>query len=206
MMHFPKARRPRGWQTYVLKAGRAWLKQPGNRNAKRPKDLWSPYRDHLAAEFSQLCGYTAMWTPVGTVDHYVPWVEVRGTRQAHQAYQWENMRYSAEWFNRERKAKSVPDPYTVQNDWFRLLLPSLELVATDQVPAEERSRVNTALYWLGKYHKVIKKRRGFFTAYLSGGMTIEQLDVWAPLIGCALRDNPEFLLPTDRVRFEAGTL
>lgn len=206
MMRFALAPRPRGWQTHALKAGRAWLKLPGNRNKKRPKDLWSRYRQDLAAGFDELCGYTVMWTPIGTVDHYIPWADVRGTRQAHQAYQWANLRYSVDWFNRDRKATAVPDPYTVQDDWFELLLPSLELVATAKVPVGEAVRVKSALRWLGRNHKILKVRRGYFTAYRSGEMTIEQIDRWAPLLGRALRAKPVFLLAADQARLQAGTL
>ena len=77
MKQFAKVPRPTGFQTDVLKKGRQWLKQPTNRAKKRPKDYWSPYRDNLMRGFDELCGYTVMWTPNGTVDHYIPWTTVR---------------------------------------------------------------------------------------------------------------------------------
>lgn len=206
MMRFARPPRPWGWQTHALKAGRSWLARPGNRNRQRPHDYWSRYRAALAAGFNELCGYTVMWEPNGTVDHYIPWATVRNTRQAHQAYQWTNLRYSVNWFNRDRGTTDVPDPFTVQDDWFELLLPSLELVATAAVPAGETARVAAALRWLGQGQKVVNARRGYFTAYRSGGMTIEQLDRWAPLLSRALRANVTFLLPADQARLAAGTL
>ena len=32
------------------------------------------------------------------------------------------------------------DPYEVGNDWFEVILPSLQLILTDNVPASERQR------------------------------------------------------------------
>jgi len=209
---FAPVPRPWGWQKHVLNCGRAWLKVAANLSAERPRDLWSPYRDRLAAGFGELCGYTVMWTPNGTVDHHVPWVMVKGTAKADLAYQWSNLRYSDGWFNSARGSTDVPDPYTVSDDWFELLLPSLELVATASVPASEVDRVNAALRWLGKDGRVIKKRHALWLAYRSldpdgtPGMSFAQIERWAPLIARALRNNAKFLHPADRARLLAGTL
>jgi hypothetical protein len=212
MMKFAPAPRPRGWQTHVLKKGRRWLAVPGNRAKDRPLDYWSAYRKALKKGFRDLCGYTAMWAPVGTTDHYIPWAEVRGTPQAHKAYQWDNVRYSVDWFNRDRKATPVPDPYKVEDDWFELLLPSLELVATANVPAAELPKVQAALYWLGKHDNVMSARETYWIEYrtLDGSgnpnLSFEALDRRAPLIARALRKNPTFLHPQDQARLQAGTL
>ena len=212
MMHFPKAPRPWGWQTHVLARGRKWLEVPGNRSRERPHDYWSSYRASLKSGFRELCAYTVMWTPVRTVDRYIPWKEVRDTRSAHLAYQGDNLRYSVEWFNRDREATPVPDPYEVQNVWFELLLPSLELVATPAVPAAELHRVQAALEWLGKHDNVISTREGYWLEYRSLDadanpcLSFEALTRKAPLIARALRKNPEYLHPADRARLFAGTL
>jgi hypothetical protein len=216
MMKFAPALRPRGWQTHVLKKGRKWLAVPGNRAKDRPHDYWSGkdarYRKALKEGFHHLCGYTAMWAPVGTTDHYIPWARVRNTPQAHQAYQWTNMRYAVDWFNRDRKATPVPDPYTVGDDWFELLLPSLELVATENVPAAELPKVQAALYWLAKHENVMSARAAYWTEYTthdrSGNpnLSFEALERRAPLIARALRKNTSFLHPQDYSRLLAGTL
>jgi hypothetical protein len=206
MMHFDRVPRPRGWQTHVLAKGRQWLKTPGNRSKERPRDYWSNYRESLKHGFHELCGYTVHWAPVGTVDHFIPWNSVRGTRYAHQAYQWDNLRYALEWFNRDRGITDIPDPYTVLTDWFELLLPSLELVATSKVPANELTRVQSVLRWLGKHPNVINTREGYWSEYrtlsASGAPCIafETLERRAPLLARALTKNPEFLHPADRKR------
>jgi hypothetical protein len=212
MMRFALPPRPRGWQKHVLQKGRTWLAIPGNRDKDRPRDYWSNYRNALKTGFRDLCGYTAMWAPVGTTDHYIPWAKVRGSRKAHQAYQWSNVRYSVDWFNRDRKATQVPDPYTVGDDWFELLLPSLELVATAHVPAAEVKKVQDALFWLGKHDNVMSARETYWSEYrtLDGNghpnLSFEALERRAPLIARALRANPAFLHPQDQARLQAGTL
>lgn len=197
MMRFQERPAPPEWDDKVLNPGRRWLEQPAHRDQPRPKDLWSPYREDLARAFSDLCAYTVMFCPNGTVDHYVPWSRARATRPD-LAYQWSNLRYAEGWFNSSRKSADIPDPFTVCDDWFELLLPSLELVSTDAVPQDERERVAAVLTWLGKHPRVIKLRREYFRAYRSGELELVRLDAWAPLLARALRARPEFLLPGDR--------
>ncbi len=67
MIRFNSVPEPRGFRLLARKKGLAWLAR--NPNKKRPKDFWSPFKNDLANGFNQLCGYTAMFEPVGTVDH-----------------------------------------------------------------------------------------------------------------------------------------
>lgn len=201
MRRFAPVSPPPDWETTVLEPGFEWLEK--NRNARRPRDLWSDYREDLASRgFNDLCGYTVMYTPNGTVDHFVSWSEIRGTPRAQMAYEWSNLRYAAGWFNSARKSMVVPDPHRVEDDWFELLLPSLQLVATDRVPATEKTAVNNALRWLMKDQRVIRQRRKWFELYRSRKLSLEGLDEVAPLISRALRKDPEFLRPSDRDSLE----
>ena len=56
------------------------LSTPGN---DRPKDFWTPFKGRLAEGFRNLCAYSAMYEPVGTVDHFVSCHEDRS-----RAYEW----------------------------------------------------------------------------------------------------------------------
>lgn len=208
MKRFPRVAAPPDWATRGLAAGIAWLAQdPLHPHRKRPKDLWSQYRPQLAEGFGNLCGYTIMWKPEDeTVDHFVPWTELRGTENAWRAYDWDNLRLSVGWLNKARKGQKIPDPYLVEDSWFELRLPSLELEATDVVPAGERAAVDNVLRWLRKDRRVMKPRLEWFRMYREGELSFAGLVKKAPLIAAALRRQPEYLLPADRERSQAGTL
>lgn len=198
MRRFARVPAPDGWETEGLAAGRAWLdKTTHNPGKDRPRDLWSPYRDHLAAGFHELCGYTLMRDPTGTVDHFIPWSQLRGTPDAWRAYDWDNFRYSVAWFNSSRRGP-VPDPYLVDESWFELRLPSLELVVTDAVPASERPAVDNVMRWLRDDRRVMKARQMWYRLYCDGKLSLAGLDQTAPLIAAALRRQPEYLRPADR--------
>lgn len=206
MKSFTKPEPPADWPVQVVAKGTAWLAQGANASAERPRDYWTGknkrFVRQLAKGFGWLCGYTVMWSPSGTVDHYRPWSELRGTPDALLAYDWSNLRYSCEWFNRDRKNIPVPDPFVVEDDWFELLLPSCELVATSKVPPDEAPRVANALRWLGIHPSVVEARQGYLEAYTSGDLSLTGLRKWAPLVATALERSPNLLRPADRRRLQ----
>lgn len=206
MKRFASVTAPADWATRGLAAGVAWLDQsPLHRAKPRPLDLWSPFKHELAEGFANLCGYTAMYVPNGTVDHFIPWSTVKDTAEAWRAYEWTNFRYCDGWFNSARRGP-VPDPFLVEDSWFELRLPSLELEATDAVPAAERAAVENVLRWLRRDRRVMKARLTWYQLYRSHGLTFAGLDQMAPLIAAALRRQPEFMLPADQTRLRSGDL
>jgi hypothetical protein len=198
--------RPRGWQTNVLQAGRRWLRDPRHRHAQRPRDLWLRYRDQIGEAFAHLCCYSAIYVPNGEADHFTPWSALRGTRQAHQAYQWSNIRYADGWINRSKGAEAFPDPFLVQDDWFVLHLPSLELRATGRHPHTQDQAVQNLLRRVCDDPRIMKIRRHYFRTYRQQECTLTHIDRCCPLLGRALRDNPTWLTATDQARLHAGTL
>lgn len=208
MRHVDPPDAPWGWQTHVLKAGRAWLKAPGkdNRNAERPASLWLKYRDEIGERFAFICCYTVVYVANGQADHFIPWDDVKGTPQAHQAYQWSNIRYSDGWINQSKGNDRLPDPFVVQDDWFELHLPSLELRATGKHPADQDAAVQNLIKRVQDDSRVMKTRRRYFRQYKQGRRPIELVDEDAPLLGRALRAHPAELLPADLLRLQAGTL
>lgn len=208
MRHVARPNRPRGWQTHVLKKGCDWLNEPGtnNRDADRPEDYWRDFREEIRRAFGYICCYTAVYVANGEADHYIPWAEVRGTRRAHIAYQWDNIRYADGWINRSKGSNRLPDPFEVQDDWFELHLPSLELRATGRHPAHLQSAVDALMQRVCDDERVMVTRRHYYRQYKEGRRTIEGVDEDAPLLGRALRANPTELLPADFARLQAGIL
>lgn len=122
----------------------------------------------------------------------MPWEDLVGTKEEWRAYDWQNLRYSAGWFNSARKRTPVPDPFQVQPGWFRLSLPSLQLDATELVPEVEAERVQNVLVWLKNDLRVMRGRRKWYALYREGKISLEGLDAVAPMIAEALRRQPEF--------------
>lgn len=174
---------PPAFDSQARKPGLAWLKQ--NPKASRPRDYWSRFKPQLADGFNNLCGYVAMFEPVGTVDHFLSFEHHRGG-----AYEWDNYRYAQAWLNSSKQSADadVLDPYEVQEGWFEILLPSLQLVRTDRVPPALRARAD---YTLERLHlrddeRVIRQRRAWYEMYEQGELSLEGLRSKAPLIAAAV--------------------
>jgi hypothetical protein len=166
--------------------GNTWLDRNLDQNGKlpketRPPDRWSAFNNQLCDGFQRRCGYLAMHITEGTVDHYLSC-----ENHPKLAYEWDNYRYISGSINSSKRTldEKVLDPFEVQDAWFEILLPSLQLVLTDSVPPEERER---AQFTLEKLHlrdgeKAILLRQEWYTLYLEGDLTLKGLEKIAPLI------------------------
>jgi len=176
-------RKPATFDAKARTPGNAWLK--ANPNALRPRDFWSPYLSDLAAGFDNLCGYAAMYDPVGTVDHYLSF-----RARPDLAYEWSNYRFASHTLNASKKNAdaSVLDPHVVRDGWFEILLPSLQLQATDRIPKKWRDIADYTLerLKLRDGEKIIRWRRGWYKMYLDGELTLDGLNRVAPLIAAAV--------------------
>jgi hypothetical protein len=172
---------PADFDERARKPGIAWLADhPG---AARPRDLWSPFRAALAEGFAHRCGYTAMHIPDGTVDHHQSY-----RTSPELSYEWSNYRYVAGFVNSAKKTAVVLDPYMVQEGWFEVILPSLQLVMTDKVPAEHRALAEHTLKTLPIVHdeRVLRQRRRWLAMYEASEISLAGLRKMAPLIAVAV--------------------
>ena len=184
MIRFERVPEPADFDRRARAPGNRWLADhPGGR---RPKDFWTPFKGTLADGFRNLCAYSAMHDAVGSVDHFVSVDENRS-----QAYEWDNYRYCAAWINSSKgnaPAGDLLDPYEIEDGWFELLLPSLQLRVSDAVPEEFRER---AEYVLIRLHlcsdeRVMRQRREWYGMYQRGELTRDGLERMAPLIAAAI--------------------
>lgn len=174
---------PGDFDARARRPGVAWLAE--NPGAPRPRDYWSPFRPALAEGFSQRCGYTAMYEPVGTVDHF------RSYRtDPALAYEWSNYRFASQWINSSKQAGEMLDPHAVGEGWFEILLPSLQLVMTDAVPPEHRALAERTVRKLGRDPRVMKQRLHWYRMYLDKQLSPEGLRRVAPLIAAAEAKRP----------------
>jgi hypothetical protein len=123
----------------------------------------------------------------GEVDHFVSRDEDPGL-----LYAWNNYRYADGWLNASKKnlrSAEILDPFEVEDSWFEILLPSLQLVLTDAVPSDKRAqaeRMLTRLH-LGHDERVMKQRREWYRMYMEGEIpTLDALAKKAPLIARAI--------------------
>lgn len=183
MIHFDLSPEPAHFDEMVRQPGLQWLEaHPGS---ERPKPYWNVVKPGLADAFGQLCGYSAMFEPVGTVDHYL---SIKNHRT--QAYEWGNYRFSSGWINssKQNADQTVLDPFEVEDGWFEILLPSLQLKLSDTIPEAHRAK---AEYTLHRLHlrddeRVIRQRREWYRMYQDGELNIEGLRKKAPLIARAI--------------------
>ncbi len=183
MIHFEPVAEPSDFEHEARQPGLAWL--AANPLAQRPRDLWSRFKPALAEGFRQLCGYSAMYEPVGTVDHFLSWKRFR-----ERAYDWSNYRFASGWINSVKQAadSEVLDPYEIRDGWFEILLPSLQLVVSDRVPAKIRPKAEHTLLRLRLRddERVIRQRREWYRMYQTGELSLEGLRKKAPLIARAV--------------------
>jgi len=185
MIGFERVPEPADFDRRARRPGNKWL--ANHPVERRPKDYWTPFKGILADGFRNLCAYSAMHEPVGTVDHFVSVDEDRS-----KAYDWENYRYCAAWINSSKgsvPAGDLLDPFDVEDGWFELHLPSLQLRVSDTIPDELRDR---AEYVLNKLHlrsdeRVVRQRRVWYELYQRGELTQQGLERMAPLIAARVK-------------------
>lgn len=182
---------PADFDAQCRQKGLQWLAAhpKATRKAKtRPRDYWSPFKPQLADAFCDLCAYGAMYEPVGTVDHFEP-VDANEAR----AYDWDNYRFASAWINSSKnKRTAVLDPLWVQQGWFEVLLPSLQLVMVHKkVPAHLQALAEQTLtdLHLRDDERVVRQRRAWLRRYEEGKLTLDRLWEVAPLIAAAVENR-----------------
>lgn len=186
MIRFVPPPEPLAFDAEVRIPGNAWL--AGNLSG-RLKDYWLKHKSALADGFRNLCAYSVMYEPVGTVDHFYP-----ADTHRHLSYEWSNYRFASQWINSSKGTKVVLDPFEVEDGRFEILLPSLQLVISDTIPPEKRP---LAEYTLEKLHlrddeRVIRQREQWYRMYREGTLSLDGLEEMAPLIARAVRKQSGF--------------
>jgi hypothetical protein len=131
-----------------------------------------------------------MYEPVGTVDHYHSRENYRNL-----AYEWSNLRFASAWINSSKGTldDQVLDPFDLGEDWFEILLPSLQLVLTDKVPPQQRQKAEFTLerLRLRDDERVLRQRQQWYQLYLDGDLTLQGLEKKAPLIARAIKKQQQ---------------
>lgn len=181
MIRVRRAREPEGFDASVRRPGTRWL--AAHANGDIPSH-WRAALPDLQRAFHERCGYSAMHDLNGTVDHFVPC-----SRHRSLAYEWTNLRYASHWINAsKRDAEGIVDPFDIQDGWFEVILPSLQLVVSDAAPARIRKLLQSTLdrVPIGHDERIIRQRRAWLAEYEKGTISLEGLRRFAPLIAAAV--------------------
>lgn len=185
MIRFERVPEPPDFDEKARVPGNQWLvAHPGE---GRPRDFWTPFKGRLAQGFRNLCAYSAMYEPVGTVDHFVSCHEDRA-----KAYEWQNYRYCAGWINSSKgsvPAGDLLDPFDVETGWFQIHIPSLQLRVSDSIPDWLRERAENVLtrLHLRDDERIMRQRGEWYRMYRSGELSRHGLEGKAPLIAAAIK-------------------
>jgi hypothetical protein len=172
------------------KRGHRWLKKHPDYEG-RPHDYWSEFEPDLRDVFEGRCGYCAMLVMRGQIDHFIPVSLFKGDANHHLAYEWSNFRYGEGTLNQRKASARVLDPYEVEDDWFQVLLPSLQLVLTNKVPDDVRALAESTLERLGlrDHEVVVRYREEWFRLYREEQLALEGLRRVAPLVARAVEHD-----------------
>lgn len=187
MIRVARCAEPAKFDERCRSRGRRWLEShPGYEG--RPYDYWSEFEPQLRSAFRALCGYCAMWIPKGNADHFVPISVLKKQGKDSLAYEWDNLRYGEAVFNQKKGDSTVLDPFEVENDWFALTIPSMQLVLTDQIPDQFRAMAEFTLRRLGLRdgEVVVRLRTEWFTMYRKRQLSLDGLREVAPQIAAAV--------------------
>jgi hypothetical protein len=171
------------------KRGQAWL--TNNPTYKRPNDYWTEFEPDLREAFGGLCAYCAMKIMKGQVDHFRPVAVLKKEGNDELAYEWSNFRYGEGVLNGKKWKHVVLDPFVVQDGWFEIQLPSLQLRMTDAIPQQHRDLAAFTIKRLGLRDSevVVRYRQEWFRMYRDGKLTLDGLRDVAPLIAQAVQKD-----------------
>ena len=126
-----------------------------------------------------------MFEPGGTVDHFV------STDKGGDPYDWANYRFAQQRINSTKQDEDLQawlDPFEVDDDWFEVILPSLQPVLTHAAPMDLREVAMLTLNRLKLIdgENVVRQRQHWFIEYSEDRLPFEGLVIHAPLIARAV--------------------
>lgn len=188
MIRVKKPKKPKNFEKLVGAPGKLHL-QRYPMQGEYFRSFWRECIDDLEVAFDSLCGYTAQFTSDGSVDHFLD----KHTHR-HLAYKWNNYRFASPKVQSKKKPGLVVlDPYKVDDGWFAISLPDLQLYVTDKVPAKHRVVAETMITKLGlvKGRHVMKQRQELYKQYRDGEMSTTAIRRFAPLLAIAIENEIE---------------
>ena len=173
--------------------GALWLAAHPKEDPHKMSAWWSQFQPDLARHFHYRCGWLATSIELGgIVEHWLSCGPRQGTPSPHcqLAFEWTNYRYTTGVINSLKGTldNQILDPCEVQPGWFEVLLPSFELVPTDQIPGQFKARAKTTVekLQLRRYKAQFTRWRWYERCWNHGNPDLETLRSDAPLVAAAI--------------------
>jgi hypothetical protein len=153
-----------------------------------PAKLENPHEPDLYNAYSGICAYTCHWTPYDTgwktVEHFRP-----KELYPQEAYLWANYRFVCGTLNgRKGINEDILDPFALEEGWFTLHFPSLQLMPGKHIKSNESARVEKTIKYLKLNDWIcVRARRDWLLPYLRGKYPIDFLAEKAPFLAKELR-------------------
>lgn len=174
---------PANFESDCRTPGKEWL--ANNPTSENFPNHWTQFQPELAEGFHDRCGWWAMRLADGDVDHFLSKKKRRDL-----TYEWSNYRYIAGTVNSSKKTwdDQLLDPFEIQDGWFEVLLPSMQLVTTANLPAAllPKAKLTIEKLHLDNGRKVRRNRQRWFEDYKAQKITFAGLQDFAPLVAKAV--------------------
>jgi hypothetical protein len=184
MIPVGKPRKPRTFDRDCGVPGNQWL--AANPRSKAFPAHWTKFHRRLEKAFSHRCGWWAVRITDGAVDHYLSKKNYRS-----KTYDWENYRYIAGSVNSSKRNQddAVLDPFEIQAGWFEVILPSMQLVTTAQIPVHLKAKADFTIkkLKLANGYKIRALRRKYYEDFKANKLTRVGLADYAPLVADAVQ-------------------
>ena len=161
----------------VQKPGEEFLAQPLETRGSKLPAYWRAIIPDLRKAYHGICAYTCHWIPTdtgsNTIDHFKP-----KARYPQDAYRWDNYQLVCGTVNgRKGTNENVLDPFTLQEGWFAMHFPSLQLIAGKYLLAEAMKQVEQTIKILKLNDSTcIRGRRDWLQPYLDEKYDITYLE------------------------------
>ena len=188
MIPVKKQPEPRNFYKKVQEKGEKILAQNPHPRGKQLKPYWKAILPELYQAYSGICAYTCHWIPDDTgsktVEHFKP-----KDLYPKLAYSWDNYRLVCGTLNgRKGNNEDVLDPFTLQDGWFIIHFPSLQVKPGDNLKKTEAESVVKTIKRLKLNDETcIRGRRSWLEPYIMGIYDINYLEEKAPFLARELK-------------------
>ena len=178
---------PPNFYEKVQSKGEAFLRKQPNARGSRLATYWRDIIPELRDAYSSICAYTCHKihcdTGFSSIDHFKS-----KDNYPQDAYKWENYRLVCGTMNgRKGKYEDVLDPFTLQEGWFELHFPSLQVIPNENLEEDAMCRVKATIKRLKLNDYIcIKGRQERLQPYLNEVYPFSYLQDLAPFLASEL--------------------